>query len=78
LVGLVAALLLGSLPLGLAVLAGWASHLLADAPSYRGLPVLWPFSQRMVHLTPAMLRWRSGTAWIEWPIALACLLASIR
>jgi hypothetical protein len=32
----------------------------------------------MLHVTPAMLRLRSGTAWIEWPIALACLLASTR
>jgi hypothetical protein len=52
---------------------GWASHLVADAPSYRGLPLLWPYSRRVLHLAPAMLWWHSGTLWIEWPIALACL-----
>ncbi len=74
LVGLLAALLLNSPRLGLALAVGWASHLITDAPTYRGLPLLWPCSRRMLHVTPAVLRWRSGTGWIEWPIALACLL----
>jgi membrane-bound metal-dependent hydrolase YbcI (DUF457 family) len=78
LVGCVAWLLLGSVQLGLVVMAGWASHLIADAPTYRGLPLLWPYSKRMMHLTPAMLRWHSGTAWIEWPLALASLALSTR
>jgi membrane-bound metal-dependent hydrolase YbcI (DUF457 family) len=77
-VGLIAALLLGNPQLGVVVAVGWASHLVADAPSYRGLPLLWPYSHRMLHVTPAMLRWHSGTPWIEWPVALACLLASRR
>jgi LexA-binding, inner membrane-associated putative hydrolase len=78
LVGCVAWLLLGSVQLGLLVMTGWASHLIADTPTYRGLPLLWPYSKRMVHLTPAMLRWHSGTAWIEWPLALACFALSTR
>lgn len=78
LVGLLAALLLNSPRFGLVVAVGWASHLLTDAPTYRGLPLLWPYSRRMLHVTPAMIRWRSGTGWIEWPIALLCLLLGSR
>ena len=78
LVGCVAWLLLDSPVLGLVAAAGWASHLVADAPSHRGLPLLWPYSKRMRHVTPPMLRWRSGTAWIEWPIALGCCLLAWR
>jgi membrane-bound metal-dependent hydrolase YbcI (DUF457 family) len=78
LVGLLGALLLASPSLGLVVAAGWATHLLTDAPTYRGLPLLWPYSRRMLHVTPAVLRWRSGTGWIEWPIALICLLLGSR
>jgi membrane-bound metal-dependent hydrolase YbcI (DUF457 family) len=78
LVGLVAGLLLASPRLGLVVAIGWASHLLTDAPTYRGLPLLWPYSRRMLHVTPPVLRWRSGTGWIEWPIALLCLLLGTR
>jgi membrane-bound metal-dependent hydrolase YbcI (DUF457 family) len=78
LVGLVSAVLLDDPRLGLVIAVGWASHLLTDAPTYRGLPLLWPFSPRMLHVTPAVLRWRSGTGWIEWPIALACLLLGSR
>jgi hypothetical protein len=78
LVGGIIWLLVGNPPLGLAVGAGWASHLLADAPTYRGLPLLWPYSKRMLHLTPAALRWHSGAYWIEWPLALMCLAFSFR
>jgi membrane-bound metal-dependent hydrolase YbcI (DUF457 family) len=78
LVGCIAWILLGNPQFGLIIMAGWASHLVADAPSYQGLPLLWPYSKRMMHVTPSMLRWHSGTAWIEWPLALACLLAGSR
>lgn len=72
-VGLVTAVLFDSQALGLAMLVGWLSHLLADAPTYAGLPLLWPASDRMLHITPRPFRWRSGTDIIEWPLALLCL-----
>jgi hypothetical protein len=72
-VALIGLAVFGTTRLGLAVAVGWLAHLVADAPTYKGLPLLWPLSNRMMHLTPGVLRWQSGTGWIEWPLALACL-----
>jgi hypothetical protein len=40
-----------------------------------GQPLLWPLTSRLLHVTPRGLRFRSGS-WIEWPLSLACVLAS--
>jgi len=63
--------------LAIALVAGWLSHLVADGATHMGQPLLWPLSPRPVHLTPWALRFRSGS-WLEWPLSLACLLASTR
>jgi inner membrane protein len=63
-------LLLGDFPnLSLALVAGYASHVLADALNTRGVPLLWPLG-RPFRLVPGGVR--SGGA-VEVAVALAVL-----
>ena len=63
-------LFLGGLPnLALALVAGYASHVLADALNTRGVPLLWP-AGRPFRLLPGGVR--SGGA-VEVAVALAAL-----
>ncbi len=63
-------LLLGSYPnLSLALVAGYASHVFADALNTRGVPLLWPLG-RPFRLLPGGIR--SGGA-TEYAVALAVL-----
>jgi inner membrane protein len=63
-------LLLGSLPgLFLALSAGYASHVFADALNTRGVPLLWPLG-RPFRLLPGGIR-SGGTA--EFAVALLAL-----
>jgi membrane-bound metal-dependent hydrolase YbcI (DUF457 family) len=81
-VGVAAAVLFGSQPIGWAVAIGWWSHLVADSPTWAGMPLLGPLSTRMLHVTPERIlfvptRWHSGKAIVEWPLALAALYAAL-
>ena len=64
--------------IGLLFAAGWLSHLAADAWSPMGEPFLWPLSARRFRLMPRGLRVRSGTWWIELPVALLVLGVGLR
>jgi inner membrane protein len=65
-----ARLLLGGLPiLYLALVAGYASHIFADALNTRGVPLLWPLG-RSFRLVPGGIR-SSGT--VELVVALGVL-----
>jgi inner membrane protein len=57
--GLVIGQQLGYPDVGLAFGLGYLSHLLADALTKTGLPLLWPW-RRQVHLLPRPLRVRTG------------------
>jgi len=83
-----AAIAAGVLPLALllagvgpewtvAVTLGWVSHLIADAPSPHGLPLLWPLRARPLHVTPSWFRPPSGLALFEIPVGLGALLVGI-
>ena len=50
---------LGGLDLGLAFGLGYAGHIIADAATVRGVPLLWPRPGRF-HLLPRSLRVRTG------------------
>jgi inner membrane protein len=63
-------LLLGAYPdLPLALVAGYASHVFADALNTRGVPLLWPFG-KPIRLLPGGIR--SGGA-VEVGVALVAL-----
>lgn len=55
---------------GIAVGAGYVSHLIADGISYMGVPYLWPLTARRFRLLPYRWRLRSGSVF-EVPIAVA-------
>lgn len=59
-VGAVATLFLPS-PLALAILAGYASHLIADMATVSGLPVFWPLSESKFYVLPRPVRFRTGS-----------------
>ena len=89
--GTLAELVTGQHVYGVAVAVGWLSHLVADAGTFYGLPLLWPLSLgahehplmggektcRMVHLTPTWLRWRSGNGFVELPLAIVVFVAGL-
>lgn len=59
-------------PLALAIVAGYASHILADLMTQQGLPVLWPLVRRNIHLPPGL---RTG-GWLEqlvWLLAVGAI-----
>ena len=60
-----AALLHWPLLLAYAFGAGYLSHLLADALTVSGVPLLWPFSDRKIHLLPGLLRFRFNSP-VQW------------
>ena len=67
-------LLLGGLPdLSLALIAGYASHVFADALNTRGVPLLWPLG-RPFRLLPGGIR--SGGA-AEFVVALGTLVLAV-
>lgn len=49
-------------PIGLGVALGYTTHLLADACTPHGAPLLGPFSARRRHLLPGRARIRTGSA----------------
>jgi inner membrane protein len=76
LVGGVATLLgwrLGYGDVGLALGLGYASHVLADAMTLAGVPLLWPLSEKF-HLLPRPLRLRTGSA-VERLVLIGLLVA---
>ena len=67
-------LLLGAFPnLTLALVVGYASHVLADALNTRGVPLLWPLG-KPIRLVPGGVR--SGGA-VEIAVALATLALAL-
>jgi membrane-bound metal-dependent hydrolase YbcI (DUF457 family) len=62
---------------------GYISHLVADAMTIRGIPLLWPGQQQpSLHLLPRRLRVRTGSAGeaifnLCWPIALLAAIVAI-
>jgi inner membrane protein len=67
-------LLLGGFPnLSLALIAGYASHVVADALNTRGVPFLWPLG-RPFRLLPGGIR--SGGA-AEFVVALGALVFTV-
>jgi membrane-bound metal-dependent hydrolase YbcI (DUF457 family) len=73
LVGCIAYVVTGRAEVAIAVLLGWLSHLVADDMTHMGQPLLWPLTNRLVHVTPRALRFRSGS-WVEWPLSVLALL----
>jgi inner membrane protein len=59
----------------LAAQAGYLSHVLADAPSPMGVPLLWPLSKKRYRLGPVKIT--SGNRRVEWPLAVAILLGTM-
>jgi membrane-bound metal-dependent hydrolase YbcI (DUF457 family) len=55
-------------------LAGYGSHILADACTLSGVPLFGPFTRRDFHLLPKMLRLRTG-GFMEFVVAF-CLVAA--
>lgn len=53
---------LGYPDLGFAFGMGYLSHLLADGLTKSGVPLLWPFYPKSVHLLPKLLRIRTGNS----------------
>jgi len=49
-----------TVPVAIGAGCGYCAHLLADACTPRGAPLLGPFSARRVHLLPAVLRITTG------------------
>ena len=67
-------LFLGDYPnLSLALVAGYASHVVADALNIRGVPLLWPFG-RPLRLLPGGIK--SGGA-VEVAVALGALMVAL-
>lgn len=63
--------------IGILLAVGWLSHLAADSLSYMGVPWFWPVWNTRLRLLPYGLRIRSGTRWLELPIALGVLALSL-
>lgn len=62
-----------------AIIAGYSSHLVGDAITRRGIPLLWPLSGRPFFLLPRLLRISTG-GWIErlvWLLGMAALAAML-
>lgn len=77
----IAALVLGvplalfaSWPAALALLLGWASHLVLDACTKSGVPLLWP-DERRIRLVPPFLRVTTGSD-AEGLVFALCLVAA--
>lgn len=64
--------------LALAIGAGYASHLLLDALTRSGIPLLWPVTSRAVKLLPRPLQVRTGS-WREavFLVAMWAALAGV-
>lgn len=60
--------------IGWAIVAGYTSHLVGDAVTRRGIPLLWPLSGQPFFLLPRLLRISTG-GWIERGVWLLCLVA---
>jgi inner membrane protein len=67
--------LLGHVALGVAVIWGYASHVLADMCTRSGVPLLWPIVPRSFHLLPPGLRLRTGSL-AESAVAVAVLVGT--
>jgi inner membrane protein len=52
----IAALALLPRPLAIAAVFGYASHILADMMTIRGVPVLWPLNKDELHILPKPIR----------------------
>ena len=55
---------------------GCATHIVGDACTRSGVPILWPATMREFHLTPRPLRFTTGhwpETWIVTPLLLAAL-----
>lgn len=61
-------------PLALALIAGYASHLIADMMTVSGLPVFWPLSQSKFYVLPYPLRFRTGR-WAESMLDVVLMIA---
>jgi inner membrane protein len=62
-------------PLAMAIVAGYASHLLADLLTIAGLPVLLPLTERRFYLLPRLMRIKTGSI-IETVIMLGGVAGS--
>lgn len=58
------ALLFLPAPIALALIAGYASHLVLDMMTVSGLPVFWPLSDGKFYVLPRPARFRTGR-WAE-------------
>jgi inner membrane protein len=65
---------LGPVAIGIAI--GYVSHLIADGPSYMGVPYFWPIVPWRIRLLPYGLRIASGSL-LEWPISAAVFVWSL-
>lgn len=59
-----------------AICGGYASHLLADAVTRRGIPLWWPLSKRSFHALPRWMRIATGGR-VEWSIWFLNLLVIV-
>lgn len=55
------ALLFLPAPVALALIAGYASHLIADMATRSGLPVFWPITEAKFYVLPYPIRVRTGS-----------------
>lgn len=65
--------LLGKPGWGIAFLLGYATHLLGDAMTRSGIPVLWPLTDSRYHLLPRPIQLRTGSPAEHALMALLCL-----
>lgn len=58
-----------------AIVGGYASHLLGDAITRRGIPLWWPFSKRTFHGVPRWGRIATGSRmeWVIWLLNLVVI-----
>jgi len=65
-----------TLPVAIGVCCGYCAHLLADACTPHGAPLLGPLSTRCVHLLPARMRVVTGGAGDLLVLIAATLIAA--
>ena len=67
---------LGYPDLGVAFGLGYISHILADALTKSGVPLLWPFYRKSIHLLPKAFRIRTGGSveTLLFMVIVACLV----
>lgn len=58
-----------------AIVGGYASHLMGDAITRRGIPLWWPVSKRPYHALPRWMRIATGSRmeWVIWLLNLVVI-----